>query len=56
MRAFTKVDEEGRIFIPDNIRRAAAMPPGQLVEIKIAGGSKIRESNRLIIHHRKSRR
>ena len=37
MRALGKIDEDGRISIPTNIRRQAKLEPGQLVEIKIAG-------------------
>ena len=37
MRGFSKVDKEGRIPIPSNIRREVALNPGQLVEIKVSG-------------------
>lgn len=37
MRGFSKVDEEGKIAIPSNIRREAGLKPGQLVEIKVTG-------------------
>jgi len=37
MRGFSKVDEEGRIPIPSNIRREVGFNPGQLVEIKVSG-------------------
>jgi len=40
MRAFSKVDKEGRIKIPGNIQRAAELKEGQLVELKIAGASR----------------
>ena len=37
MRGFSKVDEEGRIPIPKNMRRETKLEPGQLVEIKVQG-------------------
>jgi len=37
MRGFSRVDEEGRIAIPKNIRREAGLEEGQLVEIKVQG-------------------
>ena len=40
MRAFSKVDKNGRIKLPNNIQRAAQLKEGQLVELKITGASK----------------
>ena len=40
MRAFSKVDKEGRIKLPGNIQRAADLKEGQLVEMKIVGASR----------------
>ena len=40
MRAFSKVDKEGRIKLPGNIQRAADLKTGQLVELKIVGASR----------------
>lgn len=37
IRAFSKVDEKGKILIPSNIRREVGLKPGQLVEIKVTG-------------------
>lgn len=37
MRGFSKVDKEGRIPIPGNIRREVGLNSGQLVEIKVSG-------------------
>jgi len=37
MRGFSKVDEKGKIALPDNIRREAKLEKGQLVEIKVQG-------------------
>lgn len=39
MRAFSKVDKEGKIAIPGNIQRASGLKEGQLVELKIVGAS-----------------
>ncbi|MEW6410767.1 MAG: hypothetical protein AB1488_11795 [Nitrospirota bacterium] len=39
MRAFSKVDKDGKIKLPGNIRRAADLKEGQLVEFKIVGAS-----------------
>jgi AbrB family looped-hinge helix DNA binding protein len=39
MRGFSKVDKEGKIAIPGNIRREAGLKEGQLVELKIMGAS-----------------
>ena len=38
MRAFSKVDKEGKIAIPGNIKRETGLKEGQLVELKIVGG------------------
>ncbi len=46
MRAFSKVDKEGKIQLPGNIQRAADLKEGQLVELKIVGAS--RKKNVLI--------
>ena len=40
MRGFTKIDKDGKIQIPANIRREAGLGDGQLVEIKITGATK----------------
>jgi len=37
MRGFSKVDEKGKIAIPNNIRREAKLEKGQLVEVKLQG-------------------
>lgn len=39
MRAFSKVDKEGRIKVPGNIQREAGLKEGQLVELKILEAS-----------------
>ena len=46
MRAFSKVDKDGKIKLPHNIQRAAQLKKGQLVELKITGAS--RKKNVLI--------
>ena len=40
IRAFSKVDKEGKIQLPGNIQRAAGLKEGQLVELKIVGASR----------------
>ena len=35
MRVFARVDKEGKLSIPENIRREAGLQPGQLVEVKV---------------------
>ena len=40
MRAFSKVDKDGKIQLPGNIQRAAELKEGQLVELKIVGASR----------------
>jgi len=42
VRAFSRVNDEGRIPIPHHVRRLAGLRPGQLVEIRPAGGGKAR--------------
>lgn len=37
MRAFSKVDKDGKIKLPGNIQRAAELKEGRLVELKITG-------------------
>jgi len=39
MRAFSKVDKDGKIKLPGNIQREAGLKEGQLVELKIVGAS-----------------
>jgi len=40
MRAFSKVDKEGKIQLPGNIQRAADLKEGRSVELKIVGASR----------------
>ena len=40
MRAFSKIDKDGKIKLPGNIQREAGLKEGQLVELKIVGASK----------------
>ncbi|MCK4225349.1 AbrB/MazE/SpoVT family DNA-binding domain-containing protein [candidate division WOR-3 bacterium] len=50
IRGFSKVDEEGKIAIPSNIRKKAGVSAGSLVEIKVI---RIKDSSRwphLIVH------
>ncbi|MCJ7510852.1 MAG: hypothetical protein MUP14_08210 [Dehalococcoidia bacterium] len=34
-RMFARVDRDGKITIPDNIRRQVGLQPGRLVEVKV---------------------
>lgn len=43
VRAFSRVDEQGKISIPANIRALAKLRPGQLVEIKLTGARKAKD-------------
>ena len=40
IRAFSKVDKDGKVKLPGNIQRAAELKEGQLVELKILGTSR----------------
>ena len=40
MRAFSKIDKEGKIQLPGNIQRVADLKEGQLVELKITGAGR----------------
>lgn len=42
MKGFSRVDEEGRIAIPKNIRREAGFKHKKLVEIKVHGAGSSR--------------
>ena len=53
MRAFSKVDKEGKISIPSNIRRQVDLKAGQLVEVKLAGGNR---AHHIVIHKRNAAR
>ena len=53
MRAFTKVDKDGKIPIPNNIRREVNLKEGSLVEIKVSGPV---QAQHIMIHKRKVRR
>jgi bifunctional DNA-binding transcriptional regulator/antitoxin component of YhaV-PrlF toxin-antitoxin module len=51
VRAFSKVDKEGKVAIPSNIRTQAKLKPGQLVEFKLTGAGKAKN---LIISQREN--
>ena len=51
MRAFTKVDKEGKISIPNHIRREVDLKEGQRVEIKVSGPNR---AQYIVIHKRQS--
>ncbi len=35
MRAFARVDKDGKVAIPSNVSREVGFKPGQLVEVKV---------------------
>ena len=41
MKAYGRVGEDGKIAVPNNIRREAGLQPGQLVEVKLLGGKSV---------------
>jgi len=53
MRAFSRVDEKGKVVIPANIRRELGLKPEQLVELKVVGASKAKQ---LIVSKREAAR
>jgi len=53
MRAFSKVEKDGKIKLPANIQRAAGIKEDQLVELKILGAS---AKKSILITARKSAR
>jgi len=46
MRAFARVDKDGKVSIPENIRRQVGFEPGQLVEVKLVAKKSIMISAR----------
>lgn len=53
IRAFAKMDREGKISIPNNISRQVGLKEGQLVEIKVSGPNR---EQYITIHKRKNAR
>lgn len=53
MRVFSKVDEQGKISIPSNIKREMGLKHGQLVEIKVQGP---KQAPYIVVHKRKAAR
>ncbi|WP_193450639.1 hypothetical protein [Candidatus Methylomirabilis limnetica] len=53
MRAFAKVDADGKLSIPNNIRLEVGLKAGQLVELKVVGASKKKQ---LLLSARESAR
>jgi len=43
IRAFSRVDQEGKVVVPANVRREVGLKPGQLVELKVVGASKAKQ-------------
>jgi len=46
MRAFARVDKDGKVAIPSNIARAVGFKPGQMVELKPLGKKSVAISTR----------
>ena len=46
MRAFARMDKDGRVAIPTNISREVGFKPGQLVEVKVLGKKSVAISAR----------
>jgi len=46
MRVFARVDRDGKVAIPDGIRRQTGLQPGQLVEVKVLAKKSIMISAR----------
>lgn len=53
MRAFSKVDEKGKITIPSNIKREVDLKPGQLIEIKVQGS---KQAQYIVVRKQKTAR
>ena len=43
MRGFSRLDENGAVLTPDNIRRETGLEAGHLVELKVVGASKAKQ-------------
>jgi len=46
IRAFARVDKDGKVAIPSNISRKVGFKPGQLVEVKVLAKKSIAVSAR----------
>ena len=53
LRAFAKIDADGKLSIPNNVRREVGLKAGQLVELKVVGASKKKQ---LLLSARESAR
>lgn len=53
MRALARVKADGKLSIPNNIRREVGLQAGQLVELRVVGASKKKQ---LLLSARKSAR
>lgn len=53
MRGFAKIDGDGKISIPGNIRREVGLKEGQMVEIKVSGPN---QAQFIVIHKRQNTR
>lgn len=41
MRVYARLDKDGKVSIPANIRRATGLQPGQMVEVKVVARGSI---------------
>jgi len=46
MKVYARVDKDGKVAIPDNIRREAHLQPGQMVEVKLLARNSVMISAR----------
>ena len=53
MRAFARVEADGKLSVPNNVRRRVGLKAGQLVELKVVGASKKKQ---LLLSTRESSR
>ena len=51
VRTYSKIDEEGRIHLPSNVRRMTGIAPGERVEIRLQGPH---QRPWIVIHRRAS--
>ena len=46
MRSFARVDKDGKLEIPTNIREETGLKPGQMVEVKVTSKNTISVATR----------
>jgi len=50
MKVYARVDKDGKVSIPENIRRETGLRPGQLVEVKLLARNSVMISARNSSH------